>query len=204
MTPEQRKQAEEIISKYETYVRLSQPHNTTPIFLKENVLLMMEEYNQLSAPRIEITEEEILQTIEKSLKSAKLLYIKDDDENEFPLMDLLSYDSCDISTGLKEIENIMDNIALDLYPILSHLQSSGKTEQLNTLTDEEIYAHMMKLRQDILCPAGQMSTGRVILGEVGWTTVCFDTIKWMREKLTVTKSEEQQKGAPFDEEKTMM
>ena len=36
--------AEEILSRYETYVKLSQPHNTTPIFLKENVLLAMKEY----------------------------------------------------------------------------------------------------------------------------------------------------------------
>jgi Zn finger protein HypA/HybF involved in hydrogenase expression len=32
------------LSKYETYVTLTQPHNTTPIFLKENVLEAMEEY----------------------------------------------------------------------------------------------------------------------------------------------------------------
>ena len=35
---------EQILSKYETYVTLKQPHNTTPIFLKENVLAAMEEY----------------------------------------------------------------------------------------------------------------------------------------------------------------
>ncbi|MFW5847299.1 MAG: hypothetical protein ACOCVF_00070 [bacterium] len=35
---------EQILSKYETYVRLGQPHNTTPIFLKENTLDAMEDY----------------------------------------------------------------------------------------------------------------------------------------------------------------
>ena len=34
---------EEILKKYETYVRLGQPHNTTPISLKENVLEAMDE-----------------------------------------------------------------------------------------------------------------------------------------------------------------
>lgn len=158
MTDEEKKQAEEIISKYETYVRLSQPHNTTPIFLKENVLLMMEEYNQLSAPRIEITEEET-----KDLKRIRNYF----GEHDKTLFEHHAY-------------TVIDRL-------LSRLHPSEKTKQLNALTDEEIYAHMMKLRQDILCPAGQMSTGRVILGEVGWTTVCFDTIKWMREKLTGTK-----------------
>ena len=38
------KTAEEILIKYETYVTMGQPHNSTPIFLKENVLAAMEEY----------------------------------------------------------------------------------------------------------------------------------------------------------------
>jgi len=38
---------EKILSKYETYVTMKQPHNTTPIFLKEAVLEAMEEYRVL-------------------------------------------------------------------------------------------------------------------------------------------------------------
>jgi hypothetical protein len=40
------KTKEDILKQYETYVIIGQPHNTTPIFLKENVLLAMEEYAQ--------------------------------------------------------------------------------------------------------------------------------------------------------------
>ena len=36
--------AEEMLERYETFVKLGQPHNTTPIFLKENVLTVMKEY----------------------------------------------------------------------------------------------------------------------------------------------------------------
>lgn len=46
---------EQILSKYETYVTLTLPHNTTPIFLKENVLLAMEEYaDEIVSKRMEL------------------------------------------------------------------------------------------------------------------------------------------------------
>ena len=51
------KSAEDILSKYETYVKISQPYNTTPIFLKENVLKAMEEY--ASSQPVTVSEEEI-------------------------------------------------------------------------------------------------------------------------------------------------
>ena len=35
-----------IISKYETYVRIKQPYNTEPIFLKENIKLMMVDFGK--------------------------------------------------------------------------------------------------------------------------------------------------------------
>ena len=164
MTPEQLRQAEEIISKYETYVRLSQPHNTTPIFLKENVLLMMEEYNQLSAPRIEITEEET-----KDLKRIRNYF----GEHDKTLFEHHAY-------------TVIDRL-------LSRLHPSEKTEQLNIPTDEEIYK---------AANANIKSTWKG--HSQGYYYHFVEGAEWMREKLTGTKSEDQQKGAPFDEEKTMM
>jgi hypothetical protein len=45
---------EQILSKYENYVSLTQPHNRIPIFLKENVLEAMDEYaNEMLSARSE-------------------------------------------------------------------------------------------------------------------------------------------------------
>ena len=43
----------------------------------------------------------------------KLCYFKDDDDNGFPLVDLLSGDHPDISQGIREIENIVEQIDID-------------------------------------------------------------------------------------------
>lgn len=51
---------DEIISKYETYVNISQPYNITPIFLKESVKDIMLEFGEklleLAAENAEIDE----------------------------------------------------------------------------------------------------------------------------------------------------
>ena len=60
-----------------------------------------------------ITEKE-LKCIHESLLSYRMRERYDDDGNALPLVDFLSYNGDDISTGKMEIEMIMDYICLEL------------------------------------------------------------------------------------------
>jgi hypothetical protein len=53
---------EELIKKYETFVTMSQPYNTTPIFLKDSVLEVMRECWNLALD--EAAENSLLQVID--------------------------------------------------------------------------------------------------------------------------------------------
>jgi hypothetical protein len=73
---------EQILSKYETYVTLTQPHNTTPIFLKENVLEAMEEYaNEILKQAYVVVDnpEKVLhiQHVSNSVSSCSFIEVKD-------------------------------------------------------------------------------------------------------------------------------
>jgi len=108
----------------------------------------LEEYAQ-QFQSSQISEEEIVKTIESSLKSARLINIIDEDNEGFHLLDLLSGETPNISQGLKEIENIVDNIALDLYPILSRLPHEQK-EQANFMqVIPQTYAEQFKMYQEM-------------------------------------------------------
>lgn len=63
----------EIIKRYETFVTISQPHNTEPIFLKENVKELCIEFGEellkLAAENSEVADQ---QSILDTIKQVKL------------------------------------------------------------------------------------------------------------------------------------
>jgi len=59
---------EEILQKFETYVTMKQPHNHTPIFLKENVLIAMREACE--------------KTVELCAENAELIYFDNAEINK--------------------------------------------------------------------------------------------------------------------------
>ena len=65
-----------------------------------------------------ITKKE-LNCIKKTLLRYRMtnMFVEGDETDAYPLLDLLSTDGKDISTGEEELENIMDSICIDLQEL---------------------------------------------------------------------------------------
>jgi hypothetical protein len=118
----------------------------------------------------------IYDKIRDDLLHSKLLYWEEDDTNKYPLVDHLSSGD-DISTGRDEIDNLIEQIEVE--PLIDAILAIP----LDVPTDEEIAEKIQAFRKNKLSGYGNMSIGRLQLGELEWSNLVLDICKWMREEI---------------------
>lgn len=118
----------------------------------------------------------IYDKIRDDLLHALLLYWEEDDANKYPLVDHLSSGD-DISTGRDEIDNLIEQIEIE--PLIDEILAIP----LDMPSDEEIAEKIQAFRKNKLSGYGNMSIGRLQLGELEWSNLVLDISKWMRDEI---------------------